>query len=80
MKGLPIVIALTVLLFAAGCEVEDPIREDVPELITKVTLTFTPTVGDPVVVTATDPDEKAFKMFRWMAISNWKRRKVIPCP
>jgi hypothetical protein len=52
----PIVIALGVLLFVSGCEVEDPVREDVPELITKVTLTFTPAVGDPVLVTATDPD------------------------
>jgi hypothetical protein len=56
MNSLPIVTALTVILLTAGCEVEDPVREDVPELITKVTLTFTPTVGDPVVVTATDPD------------------------
>lgn len=56
MKHLPIVIALTTLLFLFRCEVEDPVREDVPELITKVTLTFTPAVGDPVVVTATDPD------------------------
>jgi hypothetical protein len=56
MKQLPMVIALAALLLVFGCEVEDPVREDVPELITKVTLTFTPTVGDPVVVTATDPD------------------------
>src|SRR5688572_29196487 len=56
MKRLPIVIAFASLLFAFGCEVEDPIREDVPELITKVTLTFIPAVGDPVVVNATDPD------------------------
>ena len=56
MKNLPIVIALAMILFAFGCEVEDPVRENVPELITKVTLTFTPVVGDPVVVTATDPD------------------------
>jgi len=56
MRDLLIVIALTVLLLSFGCEVEDPVREDVPELITKVTLTFSPTVGDPVVVTATDPD------------------------
>jgi len=56
MRGLPIVIALPVLLLSFGCEVEDPVREDVPELITKVTLTFSPAVGDPVVVTATDPD------------------------
>ena len=41
----------------AGCEADDPQKEDVPELITKVTLTFTPDVaGDAVVVTATDPD------------------------
>ena len=40
-----------------GCDSEDPQKEDVPELITKVTLTFTPTGGGaPVVVTATDPD------------------------
>jgi len=50
------VIALTVLLLSSGCEVEDPVREDVPELITKVTLTFSPAGGNPVVVTATDPD------------------------
>jgi len=56
MRRLPIVIALLVLLLSFGCEVEDPVREDVPELITKVTLTLTPAVGDPVVVTATDPD------------------------
>ena len=43
MRGLPILIALTLLLLSFGCEVEDPVREDVPELITKVTLTFTPT-------------------------------------
>ena len=35
---------------------EEPQKEDVPELITKATLTFTPTSGDLVVVTATDPD------------------------
>src|SRR5688500_14591844 len=56
MKCLPIVIGLTILSVAFSCEVEDPVRENVPELITKVTLTFTPDVGDPVVVTATDPD------------------------
>ncbi|MEI9917556.1 MAG: hypothetical protein WDO14_02010 [Bacteroidota bacterium] len=39
-----------------SCESNDPKKEDVPELITKVTLTFTPATGDPVVVTATDPD------------------------
>ena len=56
MRRLPIVTALTMLVLSFGCEVEDPVREDVPELITKVTLNFSPAVGDPVVVTATDPD------------------------
>jgi hypothetical protein len=40
-----------------SCDSDDPEKEDVPELITKVTLTFTPTGGgSAVVVTATDPD------------------------
>ncbi|HYI76210.1 MAG TPA: hypothetical protein VEW65_01240 [Chryseolinea sp.] len=56
MNRLSITITFMFVLFAFGCEVEAPIREDVPELITQVTLTFTPAVGDPVVVTATDPD------------------------
>jgi hypothetical protein len=45
---------LFTLLF--GC-IEEPIKEDVPELITKVILTFTPTDGGiDVIATATDPD------------------------
>src|SRR5688572_16939762 len=63
MKRVLIVISLAILLTAFGCEVEDPVREDVPELITKVTLTFTPAVGDPVVVTATDPDGEGVQDF-----------------
>lgn len=43
------------LLFSA-CDSNDPEKEDVPELITKITLTFTPQAGTSVVVTATDPD------------------------
>ena len=40
-----------------ACDSNDPEREDVPELITKVTLAFTPSGGGQVVsVTATDPD------------------------
>ena len=56
MKNLQIAVPLLFLLLAFGCEVEDPGRENVPELITQVRLTFTPSVGNPVVVTATDPD------------------------
>lgn len=48
------VLALVVTLSGCG---DDPEKEDTPELITKATLTFTPSGGgNPVVVTATDPD------------------------
>ncbi len=49
---------LAVAIFGLqSCDSEDPEKEDVPELITKVTLTFTPAAGgSPVVVIATDPD------------------------
>jgi len=50
------IVVVTIGLLASGCEVEDPVKEAVPELITQVTLTFTPSDGSPVVVTATDPD------------------------
>jgi hypothetical protein len=41
----------------AGCKNNDLVKEDVPELITKVSLTFTPSGGGTaIVVTATDPD------------------------
>lgn len=54
-------IAIT-LIALPGCETDDPIKEDVPELITKVTLTFTPAGGgDPIVGTATDPDGDGVK-------------------
>ena len=44
------------LIFSA-CSSDDPQKEDVPELITTVTLTFTPEGGgDAVVVAAVDPD------------------------
>lgn len=55
------VLALTFLMLSfslfEGCKKDDPKPEDVPELITKATLTFTPNGGGTaVVVTATDPD------------------------
>jgi hypothetical protein len=45
------------LLLMMGACLDEPVREDAPELITKVTLTFTPTGGgEAVVVSASDPD------------------------
>ena len=45
------------LMVLQGCKDDDPKKEDVPELITKATLTFTPNGGGAaVVVTATDAD------------------------
>lgn len=53
-------MALLVASFAMtliSCDDDDPKKEDTPELITKVTLVFTPDGGGtPVVATATDPD------------------------
>jgi hypothetical protein len=49
-------LTTTVLLVLCGC-VEEPVREDVPELITKVTLTFAPLDGgSPIIISASDPD------------------------
>jgi hypothetical protein len=47
---------LLVLIPKTGCD-DDPEKEDTPELITKVTLTFTPVGGGAALVfTANDPD------------------------
>jgi hypothetical protein len=51
--GLTVLVSLT---FLSSCDDDEPTKEDTPELITKATLTFTPTDGAPVIVTATDPD------------------------
>ncbi len=60
LKSLRFLSAALVLTFAAifsSCDDDNPKKEDTPELITKATLTFTPTGGgSAVVVTATDPD------------------------
>ncbi|MCK6616807.1 MAG: hypothetical protein L6Q51_04110 [Cyclobacteriaceae bacterium] len=51
-----VILPLAFSLLLSGCD-DDPAREDVPELITQVKLTFTPVAGGSVVVvTATDPD------------------------
>ncbi len=57
VQFLSIAFLLTSFLAFHGCKKDDPAKEDVPELITKATLTFTPNGGgSTVVVTATDPD------------------------
>src|SRR5690349_16460963 len=56
IKKLYISILFIGVVLLSGCNNNDPKKEDVPELITKVTLTFTPATGPAIVVTATDPD------------------------
>ena len=54
---LQVAFAFLSLFFISGCDDDDPVKEDVPELITQATLTFTPSSGgSAVTVTATDPD------------------------
>ena len=48
---------ILLLLLMTGCEAEEPTREDSPEMITTVVVTFTPTDGgEPIVGKAVDPD------------------------
>jgi hypothetical protein len=55
MKNL--ISTLMVLVLLGSCDTDEPEAENVEEIITRVTLTFSPTSGgDAVVVTATDPD------------------------
>jgi len=52
----PAIICCSLILFS-GCENDDPEPENVPELITKITLKFSPIGGgDVITTTATDPD------------------------
>lgn len=45
------------IIILVSCDPKDPEKEDTPELITRATLTFTPTDGSAVIeVTASDPD------------------------
>ena len=48
--------AILFMLILPGCDNNDPQKEDVPEMITKAILTFTPASGTAIVATATDPD------------------------
>lgn len=57
LSKLYLLIMLVLGLFVLSCDEDEPAKEDTPELITKVTLTFTPEGGGtPIEVTATDPD------------------------
>jgi len=55
-KFLSLTTICSVVVIFNGCKDDDPEPENVPELITKVILRFTPPGGAPVVVSATDPD------------------------
>ncbi len=56
-KLVTMLLLVSSLMALNGCDDSDPKPEDVPELITTATLTFTPNDGgNPVIVTATDPD------------------------
>jgi hypothetical protein len=49
--------SVLLVFVAISCDVTIPRKEDVPELITRVTLTFSPkSGGDPIVIAAVDPD------------------------
>ena len=51
------IISLLSIFIVIGCDDDDPVKEDVPELITQVQLTFTPDGGGAAVIaSATDPD------------------------
>jgi len=57
IKILSLTFFIGSLSFLISCKNEDPTPENIPELITKVILKFTPTGGGTAVtVTATDPD------------------------
>jgi hypothetical protein len=57
LKQLMFLLITGSLIFISGCKNEDPQPENIPELVTKMTLKFTPAGGGAeVTVTATDPD------------------------
>lgn len=49
-------LLVVLLISIGGCDDDDPKKENTPEVITRVELTFTPMDGEPLVFTATDPD------------------------
>ena len=55
-------IAATLLLLLTACEAEEPTREDSPEMITTVIVTFTPIDGgEPIIGNAVDPDAEGIR-------------------
>ncbi len=56
LKLLSLLSLISLITIFNGCKDDDPEPENIPELITKVVLRFTPVGGTPVVVSATDPD------------------------
>ena len=57
LKSLILLLITGSLISLSGCKNDDPEPENIPELVTKVTLKFTPAGGGAeVTVTATDPD------------------------
>lgn len=62
---LTLLLVAGVCVFLTGCKGDnDPQPENVPELITKVTLVFSTPGGTPVIVTATDPDGEGVQDIR----------------
>jgi hypothetical protein len=62
LKSSVSILILAVLFFLTSCSKDDPKKEDTPELITKATLTFTPSDGSTAVtVSATDSDGEGVK-------------------
>lgn len=63
MKAIYFMGVLTFHFLLSACSELDPVKEDTPELISRVTLTFTPmNTSVPIVeVTATDPDGEGVK-------------------
>lgn len=56
MGKLSLLFLLSLTGVVWSCKTKDPAPEAIPELVTKVVLTFTPSTGVPMVATATDPD------------------------
>lgn len=55
-RVLSYIFFLGIMATLSNCGPDAPQKEDVPEVITTAKLTFTPSTGSAIVVTATDPD------------------------